>query len=104
MTDDNEYVPCEMALLEYSIGGGISKIVQEFIEPPKVFPGGVAIPQGCDYEAMKNSKETHHIPVKNFTYANDDYGGIFRKILRFIKRVSIMMILQKLYGQNKEFR
>ena len=32
-TEEEEYLPCEIALIEYSIGKGITKKLHRFIEP-----------------------------------------------------------------------
>ena len=82
MTEEGEYVPCELALLEYSLEKGIKRKLQIFIEPPD------GIPVGYSFAARQHSQKTHRIPI-SFREANSDYTDIFSKIKNFVNTVSL---------------
>ncbi|XP_060079963.1 uncharacterized protein LOC132559373 [Ylistrum balloti] len=76
-TGDGEYLPAEVALLEYSIRKGIKRVFQKFIEPGK-------IPTGYRYECQQKSADYHQIPVSGFDQADDNYRGIWIQLENFV--------------------
>ncbi|XP_041373037.1 protein maelstrom homolog [Gigantopelta aegis] len=76
-TEDGHYLPCEMAILEYSLRKGIIRHYHKF-----VCPG--AIPTGYRFDCMNHSERTHQIPVENFELADANYIGLWTQIENFI--------------------
>ncbi|ESP00081.1 hypothetical protein LOTGIDRAFT_158312 [Lottia gigantea] len=76
-TQNGDYLPCEMAIIEYSLARGIIKKFHRFIEPGQ-------IPTGYRYGCMNSSEETHQIPIENFEKADSNYTGICIQIENFI--------------------
>ncbi|KAL4226483.1 hypothetical protein ACF0H5_014466 [Mactra antiquata] len=76
-TDDGEYLPAEIAALEYSIDKGITKQLHRFIEPGR-------IPTGYRYTCIQNSEESHKIPVEGFELADANYLGLWIQLKNFV--------------------
>ncbi|XP_046546716.1 protein maelstrom homolog [Haliotis rubra] len=76
-TEDGDYLPCEIAVIEYNLQKGITKKLHRFIEPGR-------IPTGYRYTCMTNSDETHQIPVENFELSDENYRGLWIQLENFI--------------------
>ncbi|XP_074662000.1 protein maelstrom homolog [Tubulanus polymorphus] len=76
-TEEGDYLPCEIGLVQYSMKKGIMKKFQKFIDT-----GG--IPLGYRFTCKQNSEETHKIPIENFDKATDDYMGVWLEMMNFV--------------------
>lgn len=76
-TEEDEYLPCEIAIIEYSIESGITKKLHRFIEPGR-------IKTGYRFTCIENSEQTHQIPVENFELSDSNYRGLWIQIENFI--------------------
>lgn len=76
-TEEGEYLPAEIAVIEYSIEKGIMRDLHRFIEPGK-------IPTGYRFTCIQNSEDTHKIPVENFERADNNYRGLWIQLENFI--------------------
>lgn len=76
-TEEGDYLPAEIAVIEYSIEKGITKTLHRFIEPGK-------IPTGYRFTCIQNSEDTHRIPVENFEKADSNYRGLWVQLENFI--------------------
>ncbi|XP_067677520.1 protein maelstrom homolog [Haliotis asinina] len=76
-TEDGDYLPCEIAVVEYNLQKGITKKLHRFIEPGR-------IPTGYRYTCMTNSDETHQIPVENFELSDENYRGLWIQLENFV--------------------
>lgn len=75
-TLNDEYLPLEVAVIEYSMNDGITKEFQQFINAGE-------IPVGYRYEAQLHSNSTHKIPVENFELAQSNYHELWLKLISF---------------------
>lgn len=104
--EDIRYLPCEVAMSEYSLYSGHSKHLHKFIDPGELLPSNSSflqlplflyfmcsslllsragpIPMGYRYLAMNNSDKTHQIPVEKFELAERDYRSILGDLERFV--------------------
>ncbi|XP_033757847.1 protein maelstrom homolog [Pecten maximus] len=76
-TVDGDYLPVEVAVIEYSICKGIKRTFHKFIEPGK-------IPTGYRYECQQKSTDYHQIPVSGFDKADDNYRGMWIQLENFV--------------------
>ncbi|OWF46797.1 protein maelstrom homolog [Mizuhopecten yessoensis] len=76
-TVDGEYLPAEVAVIEYNIRKGIQRVFHKFIEPGR-------IPTGYRYECQQKSTDYHQIPVSGFDQADDNYRGIWIQLENFV--------------------
>ncbi|XP_045165078.2 protein maelstrom homolog [Mercenaria mercenaria] len=76
-TEEGDYLPAEIAVIEYSIEKGIMRDLHRFIEPGK-------IPTGYRFTCIQNSEDTHKIPVENFELADNNYRGLWIQLENFI--------------------
>ncbi|KAL3863456.1 hypothetical protein ACJMK2_005210 [Sinanodonta woodiana] len=76
-TEEGEFLPAEIAVIEYSIKKGIIKHLHRFIEPG-------SIPTGYRYTCISNSANTHQIPVESFEHADVNYRGLWIQLENFI--------------------
>ena len=58
VNDDEKFLPCEIALLQFNLQDGIIDTFHTFIKPPNE-----AIPLGYGYEISKNADDTHGITL-----------------------------------------
>eukprot|EP00731_Ephydatia_muelleri_P012333 Em0006g1227a len=80
--DEARFLPCELAVVEYSLTGGISASYHCFIDPGP-------IPTGYRYLAKQKSEESHQIPVDAFELAEHNYQKILRSLETFVKPNSL---------------
>ncbi|KAI0213529.1 maelstrom-like protein [Lamellibrachia satsuma] len=76
-TEEGEFLPCEVGLIEWSLNQGITKTLHRFINP------GV-IPLGYRYTCQSHSDDTHQIPVSGFELADSDYRGLWIQMENFV--------------------
>ncbi|XP_069115052.1 protein maelstrom homolog [Argopecten irradians] len=76
-TVEGDYLPAEVAVIEYSIRKGIKRAYHKFIEPGR-------IPTGYRYECQQKSTDYHQIPVSGFDQADDNYRGIWIQLENFV--------------------
>ena len=72
---DDKFMPCEMAIAEYSLRNGIIRNFHKYIDPG-------TIPLGYRYEAMRQSEATHQIPPEGLS--TETYQQIYEDVLRFV--------------------
>ena len=75
--EKGNYVPCEIAAIEYSIDCGIVRSWHKFIDPGR-------IPTGYRWEAQNRSEQTHKIPIDKFELAENNYQLILDELQQFI--------------------
>ncbi|KAK3611248.1 hypothetical protein CHS0354_003877 [Potamilus streckersoni] len=76
-TEEGEFLPAEIAVIEYSIKNGITKNLHRFIEPG-------SIPTGYRYTCIANSENNHKIPVESFELADVNYRGLWIQLENFV--------------------
>lgn len=78
----SKFLPCEMAVAEFSLGKGVSRLLHTFIRPP-------AIPIGYSYEMQQLAEKTHKIEL-NLPCMTAKSAGchswIVRRLLSFINQ------------------
>ncbi|XP_028405303.1 protein maelstrom homolog [Dendronephthya gigantea] len=72
---DDKYMPCEMAIAEYSLKSGITRTLHKYIDPG-------TIPLGYRFTAMQQSEATHQIPPEGLSTEN--YHDIYDQVLQFV--------------------
>lgn len=75
--EPKDCLPCEIAVIEYSIERGITKQLHRFIEPGQIMAGYL-------YTCKSHSESTHQIPVEGFELADANYRGLWMQIENFI--------------------
>lgn len=75
---NDEYLVCEIGMVEFSFKNGITNTYHVFPEPP-------TIPFGFKFTAQSHSDSTHKIPIMGFDLATQDYSYMFREMENFIK-------------------
>ena len=78
-TEKDLYIPCEIAISQYSMSRGVFRSLHGFIKPP-------SIPKGYGYEVQQNAKSTHRLddladPLR--TRSAKDYKSIVDTIQNF---------------------
>ncbi|KAK7106196.1 uncharacterized protein [Littorina saxatilis] len=77
-TVEREFLPRELAMVEYSLKQGIVQFYHQF-----VWPGD--IPMGFRFQADKVSEEFHKIPAQKMEDDSEDYRRIWQKMLQVMK-------------------
>ncbi|KAJ8681340.1 hypothetical protein QAD02_017127 [Eretmocerus hayati] len=75
-TIDPEYYPAEIAIVEFSLEKGVTRVYNQLINEP--------IKVGFSCDAKSHSSSTHAIPL-NATFGKSDYREILNDICQFIK-------------------
>lgn len=81
-TAEKTYLPCEIALVEFSLGTGIAVTLQTFVRPPKS-----TIPVGYGYTISKHAKETHGLELDSEPMETElakDYENMATQILSML--------------------
>lgn len=73
ITDEGEYLPAELGLIEYSLADGIIRQYHVFIDPG-------SLPLGYFYTCKETSDRTHKIPPQGFEHADNKYDIMALKI------------------------
>jgi len=76
-TDQGFYIPCEGAVVEFSLEKGISRCWQEFLSPLD------SIPTGYQYRCTKYSRVSHNLCPEFERFATD-YSQIFSSLQQFL--------------------
>uniref|UniRef100_A0A1A9WKI0 HMG box domain-containing protein n=1 Tax=Glossina brevipalpis TaxID=37001 RepID=A0A1A9WKI0_9MUSC len=77
MNDDRFYIPAELAVCEYSLKQGVSRIFHTLINP------GIK-PYGRQYEAQQHSETTHNLPLPPNAMGDENLGNIYNSVLKFV--------------------
>ncbi|CAF2879316.1 unnamed protein product [Rotaria sp. Silwood2] len=75
--DGGQFIPAEMCILRYTLNEGVIIYKQRFLKPDK-------IPSGYMSSCLEHLKETHQIPLKDFTEATDNYQQIYYELKSFL--------------------
>lgn len=75
--EDERFLPCEVAAVEFSLHSGIHKSTHKFIDPGP-------IPMGYRYLAKSTSETSHEIPIEGFDQAERDYRLVLAELETFI--------------------
>ena len=88
----DHWLPCEMAINEFTLASGICRTTHHFIHPGIInliinliavtVPG--PIPLGYRFQAQSQSERTHEMPVEGLESAERDYREVLRIIHDFI--------------------
>lgn len=81
MTEQDEHLPCEIALSEYSLAEGVSRVLHGYVYPP-------CIPKGYGYEILRTAQDTHLLNEDSEllkTHAAKDYRNIVDEIVKFLR-------------------
>lgn len=73
----DRWIPCEIAVIAYSLVHGIQQKFHSFIHPGP-------IPMGYRYDAQSQSERTHMLPVDGLDQSNRDYRNELSKLQTFI--------------------
>eukprot|EP00092_Neocalanus_flemingeri_P005857 GFUD01006304.1.p1 GENE.GFUD01006304.1~~GFUD01006304.1.p1 ORF type:complete len:481 (-),score=167.66 GFUD01006304.1:83-1525(-) len=76
-TDQGFYIPCEGAVVEFSLEKGISRCWQEFLSPLD------SIPKGYQYRCTRFSRVSHNLCPEFEKYATD-YEQILSSLMQFL--------------------
>ncbi|XP_064651283.1 protein maelstrom homolog [Lineus longissimus] len=76
-TEEGDYLPVEMGLVEFTMKDGIRKTYHTFIDPGP-------IPLGYRFECQRTSDDTHKIPVAGFQFAESNYRSIWIQLENFV--------------------
>ncbi|KAK3107275.1 hypothetical protein FSP39_010906 [Pinctada imbricata] len=76
-TEEGDYLPAEIGVVEYSIAKGITKTLHRFIEPGR-------IPLGYSFECRQKSEDYHKIPEQNFEHSDANYRGLWIQLENFV--------------------
>jgi len=76
-TDQGFYIPCEGAVVEFSLEKGVSRCWQEFLSPMD------SIPKGYQYRCTKFSRVSHNLCPEFEKYATD-YTQIMSSLQQFL--------------------
>ncbi len=79
---DGRHLPCEMSVCEYSLSGGLSRLLHAFVRPPPS-----AVPVGVAYQIIRKAKDTHKLdldvpPMQSAAASN--YANVVRNLLGMI--------------------
>ncbi|CAF1115511.1 unnamed protein product [Rotaria sp. Silwood1] len=83
--DGGQFIPAEMCILRYTLNEGVTIYRQNFFKPDK-------IPSGYMSSCLEHLKETHQIPLKDFTEATDNYKEIYYELKSFLLLTAINKI------------
>ncbi|CAF1298196.1 unnamed protein product [Rotaria sordida] len=83
--DGGQFIPAEMCILRFTLTEGVTTYRQKFIKSDK-------IPSGYMSSCLEHLKETHQIPLKNFSEATDNYEEIFYELKSFLLSTTINKI------------
>uniref|UniRef100_A0A8C5LQP1 Protein maelstrom homolog n=1 Tax=Leptobrachium leishanense TaxID=445787 RepID=A0A8C5LQP1_9ANUR len=75
---EQQFVPCEIGCVRYSLRDGIMGTFHDFIDPGD-------LPRGFRYHCQSGSSSTHQIPISGFELANSDYHSLFRSLCDFVR-------------------
>ncbi|KAK7499857.1 hypothetical protein BaRGS_00008948 [Batillaria attramentaria] len=75
---DREWLPREVAIVEYTMRRGIIRIYHAFIDPGP-------IPKGFRFTCMQKSDAEHKIPIEDFELASNNYPLIWRKMKELLR-------------------
>lgn len=75
---EQQFVPCEIGCVRYSLRDGIMGTFHDFIDPGD-------LPRGFRYHCQIGSTSTHQIPISGFEHANSDYHNMFRNFCDFVR-------------------
>jgi len=78
-TDDGFYIPCEGAVVEFSLEKGVTRCWQEFLSPLD------SIPLGYQYRCTKFSRVSHNLCPEFEMYATD-YKQILNSLHQFLSK------------------
>ena len=82
-TDDGFYIPCEGAVVEFSLEKGVTRCWQEFLSPLD------SIPLGYQYRCTKFSRVSHNLCPQFEMYATD-YTQILNSLQQFLSKGQII--------------
>jgi protein maelstrom len=72
----DRWLPCEIAIAEFSLIHGIHTTFHQFVDPGP-------IPMGYRYEAQSQSERTHMVPVEGFELATKNYRQLLTDLKSF---------------------
>ena len=76
-TDKDFYIPCEGAVVEFSLEQGVIRCWQEFLSPMD------SIPMGYKYKCIQSSRVTHNL-TPDFEHYQTDYRKIMASLIQFL--------------------
>ncbi|KAK2710943.1 hypothetical protein QYM36_012194 [Artemia franciscana] len=78
LTEEKEYLPCEVAIAKFSLKKGVEKVYHCLIKPGQ-------IPVGYAFAAKEHSEKTHEIPVSGAPEADSSYSGQVIRMNAFLR-------------------
>eukprot|EP00092_Neocalanus_flemingeri_P016616 GFUD01017977.1.p1 GENE.GFUD01017977.1~~GFUD01017977.1.p1 ORF type:complete len:495 (-),score=145.53 GFUD01017977.1:1213-2598(-) len=76
-TQQDFYIPCEGAVVEFSLEKGVIRCWQEFLSPLD------SIPVGYKYKCIQSSRVTHNL-TPDFEHYQTDYSKIMASLVQFL--------------------
>uniref|UniRef100_A0A182KB73 Maelstrom domain-containing protein n=1 Tax=Anopheles christyi TaxID=43041 RepID=A0A182KB73_9DIPT len=76
-TIDGVYLPAELAVVRYSLEGGVKDRLHMFINPGR-------LPIGMAYEAQQHAEEDHQLPIPPNAMGETDFGDVAMKLFTFL--------------------
>jgi len=76
-TDDDFYIPCEVAVVKFSVAEGVTQAWTELISPLD------SIPLGYKYRCVRHSRVTHNL-TDDFEDYETDYKTVVRSLKEFL--------------------
>jgi len=76
-TEKDVYIPCEGAVVEFSLEKGVVRCWQEFLSPMD------SIPMGYKYKCIQTSRVTHNL-TPDFEHYQNDYKKIMDSLIQFV--------------------
>lgn len=76
-TDQDFYPPCEMAVAEFTLERGVTRVWQEFVSP------GDTVPLGHKYKCQKHARVTHNL-LPEFEYFETNHRQIVASLFQFM--------------------
>lgn len=91
-----EWLPVEVAIIEWSLASGISRRFHRFIDPGEV-------PLGYTASCIERTNNTHAIPHENFDLADNNYYRIWQDIRGLIKAVPPILYCKDEHKEIAQF-
>jgi len=76
-TDKEFFPPCEMAVAEFSLERGVTRVWQEFVSP------GDSVPLGHKYKCQKHARVTHNL-LPEFEHYETNHRQIVASLFQFL--------------------
>uniref|UniRef100_A0A182PRJ3 HMG box domain-containing protein n=1 Tax=Anopheles epiroticus TaxID=199890 RepID=A0A182PRJ3_9DIPT len=94
-THQGEYLPAELAVVRYSLEGGVKDKLHMFLNPGP-------LPLGMAYEAKKHAEDNHQLPIPPNAMGESDFGEVMMKLVTFLLKDDTSNELPLLYTDQDD--